>query len=82
MITGLMALMCVGTFVSYNCWDYAISKGNLVIVSLLADFIPWISILGAAMIVGSELSRDTIISAIILVIGAIITRFSTKALVI
>jgi drug/metabolite transporter (DMT)-like permease len=67
-------------FLAYMAWDYGMRKGNVVILSLFADFIPWLSLIFAALILKVEIGPKTILSAILLVLGAMITRYGTLAL--
>lgn len=64
-------------FVSYICWDYGMRNGNIVILSLTADLIPWISLTFTSFIHDIEIHPHTILSAILLVFGAIISRSAT-----
>lgn len=73
-----LALYCGAKFIAYLCWDYGLRKGNVVKLSLLADFIPWLSLLYLAIFLKLNLETSTIITAILLVIGAIIARWGTQ----
>ena len=68
---------CVLQFVAYLCWDFGMRLGNVVVLSLCADFIPWLSLLGAYLLVGSDIEGKTILSAVCLVLGAMVTRYGT-----
>lgn len=64
-------------FVAYICWDIGIRKGNLVTLSLAADFIPWLSLLATAALLGVDIQGHTAVSAFILVTGAVTARLGT-----
>ena len=63
---------------SYAAWDYSMRHGNIVYVSLFADFIPWLSLLVAVPISGITLTSRTVVSAMTLVVGAMLTRYGTS----
>ena len=73
----LLCIICIVQFIAYLCWDSGMRRGNVVILSLCADFIPWISLLTSYLVLGTEIGNRTTASAICLVIGAMITRYST-----
>ena len=64
-------------FVAYLCWDFGMRKGNVVMLSLFADFIPWLSLAFASLFLNVEITTLTIISVVTLVAGAIVTRYGT-----
>ncbi len=68
---------CVLQFLAYQSWDYGMRRGNVVALSLFADFIPWLSLLSAALLLGVDIGHKTVVSAITLVMGAMITRYGT-----
>ncbi len=72
-----LTFMCISQCVAYLCWDIGIRLGNIVVVSLCADFIPWLSLAAAAILLGVPLSLRTVCTAALLVIGAILTRYGT-----
>jgi drug/metabolite transporter (DMT)-like permease len=74
-----MILAGVGNFVAYLCWDLGIRKGDIVTLSLLADFIPWLSLAATSLMLHVGIEARTIISAMVLVVGAIMARFGTLA---
>jgi drug/metabolite transporter (DMT)-like permease len=67
----------VANSVAFWCWDYGILRGNLVVVSLLADGLPWISLLAVHFVLGAPLHQTTIATAIMLVMGGLCTRYGT-----
>ena len=64
-------------FIAYLCWDYGMRKGSVIVLSLCADFIPWLSLFSAYVLLQSDIGVKTVFSAITLVIGAMITRYGT-----
>ena len=64
-------------FVAYLCWDIGIRRGNVVTLSLLADFIPWLSLAATSILLGVSIELITKVSAFILVFGALTTRIGT-----
>lgn len=75
------AIMFIGygilMFIAYICWDVGMRKGNIVFLSLCADFVPWISLTTAWILLDADLTVKTILSGVMLVFGAIITRYGT-----
>jgi drug/metabolite transporter (DMT)-like permease len=78
-VEGILMLMAFSflLFMAYIAWDHGIRKGNVIILSLCADFIPWLSLVSAFFLLHVDIHNKTIFSAIILVIGAMITRYGT-----
>ena len=64
-------------FVADLCWDVGIRKGNIVLLSLCADFVPWISLATAWLLLDADITLKTAMAGAMLVIGAIITRYGT-----
>ena len=83
-LRGLPALMAFGAalFVSYLVWDLGLRRGNVVVLSLGADFIPWISLAVAALLLGAPLTTRTGLSVAVLVGGAMVTRYGTRSVVV
>ncbi len=75
----LLAGYCVAQFVAFLSWDFGMRRGNVVVLSLFADFIPWISLAAAHILLGVEVGVSTVISAVALVCGAMVTRYGTLA---
>ena len=75
--TPILLFYCLLQFVAYLTWDYGVRRGNVVYVSLGADLIPWISLCATAMIVDVTIPVTTIVAAVILVAGAVLTRYGT-----
>ncbi len=74
-----LLIFIVCQFFSHQSWDYGMRHGSIVILSLCADFIPWLSLLAAHLFLQAEIGTTTIIAAVTLVIGAITTRYGTLA---
>jgi drug/metabolite transporter (DMT)-like permease len=64
-------------FVAFLSWDFGVRHGNIVILSLFADFIPWLSLFTSHVLVDVPISRRTIYAVVSLVFGAMITRYGT-----
>ena len=73
----ILIIFLISDYIAYQAWDFGMRKGNVVILSLCADFIPWFSLMSAALMLGVAIRADTILSAFLLVIGGIITRYGT-----
>jgi drug/metabolite transporter (DMT)-like permease len=73
----VLAAYSVLQFLAYLSWDFGMRHGNVVALSLCADFIPWLSLLAAHLMLGVSIENKTAFSAILLVIGATITRYGT-----
>jgi len=64
-------------YFAHQSWNYGIHHGNIVALSLCADFIPWLSLISAHFILQTEITTTTMIAAFTLVVGAMITRYGT-----
>jgi drug/metabolite transporter (DMT)-like permease len=64
-------------FLAHQSWNYGVHRGNIVALSLCADFIPWLSLISAHLFLHAEITTSTMIAAFTLVIGAMITRYGT-----
>jgi drug/metabolite transporter (DMT)-like permease len=73
---GLVALGIL-FFIAHQSWSYGMHHGSVVMLSLCADFIPWLSLLSAHLFLGVDITVTTTIAAFILVVGAMITRYGT-----
>jgi drug/metabolite transporter (DMT)-like permease len=76
---GLIELVVysLASFVAYLAWDHGMQRGNIVVLSLCSDFVPWLSLGTAVLMLGLHIETYTIASAILLVFGAIVTRLGT-----
>ena len=75
--TSLFLLYSFFLFLAFRAWDIGMREGNVVILSLSADFIPWLSIGASALFLGVPIETHTIVSALGLVMGAMVTRLGT-----
>lgn len=64
-------------FAAYACWDHGMRKGNIIFLSLCADFMPWISLASAYVVLGTHIGITTVLSGVLLVLGAMTTRYGT-----
>jgi len=76
-LLAVLIIFSICQFCAQQSWYYGMHHGNVVALSLCADFIPWLSLLSAYFFLGAEITTTTIISAFLLVVGAMITRFGT-----
>lgn len=76
-VFGWVVFGAIANSVAFWCWDYGIRRGSLVVVSLIADGLPWISLLAAHFVLGSPLHETTVITAVLLVFGGLCTRYGT-----
>lgn len=74
---ALLGGYCCVQFLAYLLWDYSVRHGSIVILSLMSDFIPWLSLTTAGLTLGVDIGQKTVLSAITLVAGAMITRYGT-----
>lgn len=72
-----LAFWCALQFFAFRAWDLGMRKGNIVVLSLSADFIPWLSLLAMRTLLHIDIEQKTIISAILLVAGAMMVRYGT-----
>lgn len=70
-----LAFWCVLQFLAFRAWDLGMRKGNIVVLSLGADFIPWLSLLAMQVLLNINIEHKTMISALLLVAGAIMVRY-------
>jgi drug/metabolite transporter (DMT)-like permease len=73
----LLLAYCFLLFLAYIAWDAGMQKGNIVALSLLADLIPWISLVSASLMLHIAIGRTVVFSAVVLVLGAMIARYGT-----
>jgi drug/metabolite transporter (DMT)-like permease len=73
----LLAGYCFLLFVAYLTWDTGMRFGNVVLLSLFADLIPWLSLLTTSLMLHVSIPPQAAIAAVVLVAGAIITRTGT-----
>jgi len=70
----IFILYCIMPFLGNLCWDIGTRKGNLVILGFVADLTPWISLVTAAVFLGSPLHPSLFIAAFCILLGAWICR--------
>jgi len=68
--------LCCMPFFSNVAWDIGTRRGNLALLSLVCDFIPWVALTLTALYLKIPLGETTLISAVLIVFGAIVSRFS------
>ena len=73
----ILLIFSICQFLAQQSWFYGTRHGNIVVLSLVADFIPWLSLISAHLFLGAEITISTMIAAVTLVAGAMITRFGT-----
>lgn len=75
---AFLAVFCVMQFIAYLSWDYGMRMGNIVVLSLCADFIPWLSLIACHFLLRVKIENTTIVAMILLVMGAMIARYGTQ----
>jgi len=70
--------LMISPYLANLCWDLGTRKGNIVILSLLADALPWASLTVASLYLGITIGKETWISAVVIVAGALISRYSLR----
>ncbi len=73
----LLVAYCFLLFVAYGAWDLGMRQGNVVILSLFADLIPWLSLGATSLMLHVAIGRNAVFSAGVLVVGATLTRYGT-----
>jgi drug/metabolite transporter (DMT)-like permease len=73
----IIVMSIVSNMIAYLAWDFGVRFGSIVVLSLAADFIPWMSLATASLVLGTPLTTRTIVSALLLVFGAVLTRIGT-----
>lgn len=71
-----LTYLCSAPFFANVAWDIGTRRGNLPLLSLVCDFIPWIALTLTALYLEIQLGEATIISAVLIVCGAVISRLS------
>lgn len=66
-------------FLANVCWDVGTRRGSITVLSLLADGLPWASLTVASLYLGIAIDARTWISAVLIVSGALISRYSLRA---
>ena len=60
------------------CWDIGTRKGNITILSLLADGLPWASLTVSNLYLGIAIGTRAWLAAFLIVSGALISRYSLR----
>jgi len=74
---ALLLGYCFLLFVAYLTWDRGMSAGNVVLLSLLADLIPWLSLITASVMLHVSIPAKAVVAAVVLVAGAMAIRMGT-----
>jgi drug/metabolite transporter (DMT)-like permease len=77
-VSGVALVVGVCNLIAYLCWDVGMRRGNVVTLSLLADFIPWLSLLTMSVLLGVTIENRTLISAFLLVCGGVTARIGAQ----
>ena len=77
-VTPVALAVGIINFIAYLCWDIGIRKGDAISLTLLSDFIPCLSLAAVSLLLQISIGSSTVISAIVLVGGAVITRLATS----
>lgn len=72
-----LAAYCVAYTLGYLGWDFGMRQGNIVLLSLGADFIPFMSLAATSLLIGVDITGRTVVATAALVIGAMLVRYST-----
>lgn len=75
-ILGPLVYLCAMPFMANIAWDIGTRNGNLPLLSLICDFIPWIALTITALYLNIPLSPLTLISAFLIVLGAVVSRLA------
>jgi drug/metabolite transporter (DMT)-like permease len=68
--------LCATPFLANVAWDIGTRHGNLPLLSLVCDFIPWISLTLTAIYLDIQLEATTLVSAFLIVVGALVSRLA------
>jgi drug/metabolite transporter (DMT)-like permease len=78
LVSGLLlGGYCFLLFLAYIAWDLGMRRGNVVVLSLFADLIPWLSLVSTSLMLHIAIGRTAVFSAVLLVSGAMIARYGT-----
>jgi drug/metabolite transporter (DMT)-like permease len=78
LVSGLLLVgYCFLLFLAYIAWDLGMRRGNMVVLSLFADVIPWLSLISSNVMLHIAIGRAAVFSAVLLVAGAILARYGT-----
>jgi drug/metabolite transporter (DMT)-like permease len=68
--------LCITPIIANICWDIGTRLGNINLLSLLSDGLPWASLTVTQLYLGVPIGSATWISAFIIVTGAVVSRYS------
>ena len=71
-----LTCMLIMPYIANVCWDIGTRRGSITLLSLLADGLPWASLTVASLYLDIPIESTTWVSAILIVLGAIISRLS------
>lgn len=74
----LLGVYCVASSLAYMGWDLGMRQGGVVLLSLAADFIPFMSLFAAHLFMDVTVTGRTFLATAALVAGAMLVRFSTR----
>jgi drug/metabolite transporter (DMT)-like permease len=75
--SAALALYCAVYALGYLGWDLGMRRGNIVVLSLGADFIPFMSLAATSVLIGAAIGGRTVVSTAALVGGAMAVRYAT-----
>jgi drug/metabolite transporter (DMT)-like permease len=75
-ILGPLVYLCLMPFMANVAWDIGTRNGNLPLLSLVCDFIPWVALTMTSLYLEIPLGPLTLLSAFLIVIGAVISRLA------
>jgi drug/metabolite transporter (DMT)-like permease len=68
---------CLVQFVAYAGWDMGARKGDVVLLGVTANALPWIAIGASRVVLDAEIGLRTVATAAAVGIGAAMTRYGT-----
>ena len=71
--------LAISTNLAYTFWDKAMRHGDIILVASVSYLLPFFSVLVASLYLSAPLSINLIIGAILVVIGAILSKSSIRA---
>lgn len=77
-IVGPLVYLGFIPLIANVCWDLGIRLGNITILSLLSDFVPWAALTITALYLKVPVGSATFVSAVLIVLGAVISRYSLR----
>lgn len=72
----VLSYMLIMPYIAQLCWDIGVRKGDITLLSLLADGLPWLSLTISDISLGLTINSKTWIAAFLIICGAVISRFS------